>query len=239
MTAAPVALIPSDGGPLVFVADLDRPLLTEDDHHHLARARRLRDGDPLILGDGFGRWRTARFAASTPEPAGPVTSVPVPTPAVGVAFALVKGAKPELVVAKLTELGVDTIVPFEAARSVVRWDEERRASAHTRFVRVAREASMQSRRAVVPEVAAVTGFAEVAAVGGACRADRGGAPPTLATPLILTGPEGGWEEAERAHGLPVVGLAEGVLRAETAAIVAGVVLTQLRAGLVAEVEAQR
>ncbi len=215
------------------MADLDRPVLDDDDHHHLARARRLRAGDPLVLGDGAGRWVAARFGGVEPELAGEPVLAPLPAPPVAVAFALVKGTKPELAVQKLTELGVDAIVPFVAARSVVRWDAARSASGHARLVRVAREAAMQSRRPWLPVVEAVSSFAEVAARPGACRADRGGGPPTLDRPLVLTGPEGGWAPEERALDLPVVGLAEGVLRAETAAIAAGVVLTALRAGLVA------
>jgi 16S rRNA (uracil1498-N3)-methyltransferase len=219
----------------VFVADLEHPLLDDADHHHLSRARRLRDGDPLLLGDGAGRWREARFAGSSPEATGPVTWSPEPTPSVGVAFALVKGSKPELVVQKLTELGIDRIIPFVAARSVVRWDEARSTKARDRLERVAREASMQSRRARLPEVLPVATFAEVAARTGACRADRFGGPPSLDHPLVLTGPEGGWDDDERAAALPVVGLGDGVLRAETAAIAAAVVLTALRAGLVGPV----
>ena len=48
-------------------------------------------------------------------------------------FALVKGGRPELVVQKLTELGVDRIVPFVAERSVVRWEGERADRQHVRL----------------------------------------------------------------------------------------------------------
>src|SRR5690606_33698018 len=111
------------GGPLVFVDDLEHPELTVDDHHHLGRVRRLRRGDPVVIGDGRGSWRSGSFADRVPQDLGPVHTAPPPAPAVGVGFALVKGQKPELVVQKLTELGVDRIVPFVAARSVVRWDD--------------------------------------------------------------------------------------------------------------------
>lgn len=225
--------VPSDGGPFAFVTDLDVPVLADDDHHHLARARRLRDGDPLVLGDGAGRWRAARFAGDRPEPVEEARWAPRPAPAISVAFALVKGARPELAVQKLTELGVDRILPFVAARSVVRWDAARSSHAEARLARVAREAAQQSRRAWLPEVTPVASFAAVAALPGACRADRGGGPVDLALPLVLTGPEGGWDDDERAAGLPVVGLADGVLRAETAAIAAGALLAALRSGLVA------
>lgn len=218
----------------MFVADLANPVLDDGDHHHLSKARRLRPGDALVLGDGSGRWCRARFGAAHLELAGEPVSTPLPWPPVSVGFALVKGAKPELAVQKLTELGVDRIRPFAAARSVVRWDAARSDQAHVRLQRVAREAAMQSRRGWLPMVDTLASFAEVAAEWGACRAERGGDPPTLATPLILTGPEGGWDLTERDAGLPVVGLGPGVLRAETAAIAAGVVLTVLRAGLVEE-----
>jgi RsmE family RNA methyltransferase len=50
--------------------------------------------------------------------------------------------------------------------------------------------------------------------------------------VLLVGPEGGWSDAERDRGLPVVGLGPTTLRAETAAIAAGALLTALRAGAV-------
>lgn len=228
----PGGAVPSDGGPLVFVADVTRPVLADDDHHHLARVRRIRDGAPIVVGDGAGSWCPAVMAGAEPEPTGPVVVAARPTPAVAVGFGLSKGAKPELCVQKLTELGVDRIRPFLAARSVVRWDGAKAEQARVRLTKVAREAAMQSRSAWVPVVDAVVDYAAVAAEPGACRADRGGAPLSLDRPLVLVGPEGGWDDAERAIEVPVVALAAGVLRAETAAITAGVLLTALRQGLV-------
>jgi 16S rRNA (uracil1498-N3)-methyltransferase len=225
--------VPSGGGPLVFVDDLDAPVLDADDHHHLARVRRVRDGDPLVLSDGRGCWRPARMAGDAPTPEGAIVASAAPSPTVGIAFALVKGSKPELAVQKLTELGVDRIVPFAAARSVVRWDAAKQAGAQVRLARVAKEAAMQSRRAWLPEVADVATFAQVAALDGAAIADRGGAPVSLERPFLLIGPEGGWAPEELEVDLPRVALAEGVLRAETAAIVAGSLLVALRAGIVA------
>lgn len=224
--------IPWSGGPLVFVDDVEAPRLTPDDHHHLARVRRLRQGDALVLADGRGTWRTAAFADDVPEPTGEVVSVLEPRPRIGVGFALVKGQKPELVVQKLTEIGVDRIVPFVAERSVVRWDDAKAAQAVSRWTKVAREAAMQSRRPWLPTVDGLRGFAAVAAEPGASRADDGGGPPSLDRPLVLIGPEGGWSDGERAVDLPVVSLGDGVLRAETAAIAAGALLAAMRAGLV-------
>ena len=75
-------------------------------------------------------------------------------------------------------------------------------------------------------------FSEAAAGADLALADIGGGPLALATPTVLVGPEGGWTDEERA-GRTLVGLAGPVLRAETAAVAAGVLLGALRAGLVA------
>jgi RsmE family RNA methyltransferase len=90
---------------------------------------------------------------------------------------------------------------------------------------------MQSRRNRLPEVTDPLPFADVA-VAGAALAEAGGAAPSLERPFVLVGPEGGWDRTELARRLPLVGLGPNVLRAETAAVAAGVLLCALRAGLV-------
>ena len=216
----------------MFVATVEDPLLAEDDHHHLARVRRVRDGDPIVISDGAGTWRRAVMRGDRPDAVSAAHVDSRPVPEVSVGFALVKGSKPELVVQKLTELGMDHIRPFTAERSVVRWDQDRAASASLRLARVAREAAMQSRRPWLPAIHPVASFTEVAALAGAGRADRDGAPVSLTRPIVLIGPEGGWSDDERAAGVPTVGLGPQVLRAETAAIAAATILAALRAGLV-------
>ncbi|MEY2459098.1 MAG: rRNA (uracil1498-N3)-methyltransferase, partial [Acidimicrobiaceae bacterium] len=200
----------------VFVRDLDALELSDEDHHHLARVLRLRPGDELTASDGLGRWRRCRFGAPL-EPTGAVETDDAPNPEITIAFALVKGERPELVVQKLTEVGVDRITPFVAERSVVHWDEQKATRNHVRLVTVAREAAMQSRRTWLPTVEPLAGFADVAGRAGAALTDRGGRPPTLAHPVLLVGPEGGWSERERRADLPSIGLGPTVLRAETAA----------------------
>jgi 16S rRNA (uracil1498-N3)-methyltransferase len=126
------------------------------------------------------------------------------------------------VVQKLTELGVDRIVPFAAGRSIVRWDAVRAARHVERLSAVARAAAAQCHRARLPEVTPLASFAEVAALPGAARCDRGGAPPR---PRPSHPPGGARGRVDRRGAgrrrLPTVGLVDHVLRAETAAIVAG------------------
>lgn len=219
--------------PWVFVDDVDSPVLTPSDRHHLERVLRVRVGDEVVVCDGAGRWRPGTLGAGGAiEPVAEVEVAARAEPTVTIAFAITKGERPELVVQKLTELGVDRIVPFTAARSVARWDRGRAAGHIERLRRVAREASMQSRRPWLPEVADLATFAEAAALPGATMADRDGAPPALDRPAVLVGPEGGWTDEERSCGLPAVGLGPGVMRAETAAIAAAALLGGLREGLI-------
>ena len=220
----------------VFVADLDAPELDEGDRHHLGRVLRLRPGEAVTVSDGAGRWRPCRLRAGLGlEPDGPVTEEPRAAPAVTVAFALTKGERPEWVVQKLTEVGVDRIVPVAAARSVVRWEGGKATAQVARLRQVARAAAMQARRAWLPEVGELAGFAEAVerlAPEGVALVHAGGSPPSLDRPAVLVGPEGGWAPAELERSLPMVSLGPTVLRAETAAVAAGLLLCAIRGGLV-------
>ncbi|MBA2279912.1 MAG: 16S rRNA (uracil(1498)-N(3))-methyltransferase [Actinomycetota bacterium] len=217
--------------PLVYVDDLDDPVLALADHHHLARVRRLRPGAAVSVGDGVGGWRPARFGERC-EPDGPILRQARPEPTLTVAFALTKGDKPEVAVQALTEVGVDRIVPFVAERTVVRWAPDKAARNAARLRAVAREAGMQSRRAWVPEVADVAGFDTIAALAaegeGAALAHPDGGPPPTRLHTLLIGPEGGWSASEEAAIAGRVRLGPHVLRAATAAVVGGALLVALR-----------
>ncbi len=218
-------------GPHAFVADVHAPELEAEDRHHLERALRLRHGDPLTVGDGDGRWRECRFGDNL-EVAGEVVEVAQPSEEVSVGFSILKGHRPELILQKLTELGVDRIIPLLAERSIVRWDADKCTLQHQRFLRIVREAAMQSRRVRLPVVERITEPAETASRPGTALAQAGGRRLQAGDRTILVGPEGGWTPAEVA-GHDVVDLGTTVLRAETAAIAAGTLLTALRDGRVA------
>jgi 16S rRNA (uracil1498-N3)-methyltransferase len=234
----------------VFVDDPARPELGDDDVHHLSRVLRLREGEEVIVADGAGSWaRTRWLGDGTLEPLadgagvgadGAVQHEPRPEPVLTVAFAPVKGERPEWVVQKLTELGIDRIVPLRTERSVVRWSGARGQATVARLRKVAREAAAQSRRVWLPEVAETVGFADLAGLGApgeVVLAQLSGDRPTVAQRVVAVGPEGGWSSDELSSGLPTVGFGLSVLRAETAAVTAGALLASLRTGTVAAVHA--
>lgn len=220
-------MIPDRALPFAFVDDLEAPELDDGERHHLERVRRLRAGDALTVGDGRGSFRLVRFGPVL-DVAGPVQHAPREAPAITIAFALTKVGKSELAVEKLTELNVDVIAPFVAERTIVRWDDAKAARNVERWRVIAREAAAQAHRPWLPTVADVVTFADVAALPGASLADPDGEPPSLEHAVVLVGPEGGWAAEELAAATHRTRLARTVLRAETAAVVAGALLVALR-----------
>ena len=133
---------------------------------------------------------------------------------------------------KLTELGVDRIVPFVAERSVVRWDADKADRNVERLRRVAREAAMQSRRTWLPEVADGRDLRRGARPCPArSRAERGGAPPDARPPDAADRPRGRLvRRRARPAARPRSALGPSVLRAETAAITGAALLVRAAVG---------
>lgn len=220
---------------------LDEIRVDGPDGHHLARVRRLRPGERATATDGAGKWREYEVTTvAGPQlelrATGPTHTVRKEQPEITVAFALTKGSKPEVAVRQLTELGVDRIVPVVAARSIARPADARAESFTLRMRRVAREATMQSRRARLPAIERPVPLLDLAGRAGLVVAELGA--PTadrLADPgpegwTLLVGPEGGFdpEEREVLGSEDRVGLGPHVLRAETAAVAGAAVLVTLR-----------
>lgn len=217
----------------VFVGDLSHPILTSDDDHHLTRVLRLRAGEIVIAADGAGSWR--RCAYSSLGEALTLLDDEIHheavTAPIAVAFAPVKGDRPEWAFSKLVELGVDTICLLMTDRSIVKWGDERAEKHRLRLDKLAIAASGQCRRVTLPKLIGPMTLHEAAqALPGLVLADIGGAPALPGLNMVAIGPEGGWSDAERSLGLPTVGLGGTVLRAETAAVAAGSLLGALRSG---------
>lgn len=223
----------------VFVQDIAHPVLDDADAHHLLRVMRLRPGETVTVSDGRGSWRVCEMSgdgglAITSDD---VRTESSPQVRITVAFGVTKADKPEVVVQKLTEIGIDHIAPVLMEHSVVRWDTEKIDRQHDRFVKVAREAAMQSRQVFLPVVHRVLGsigeLLDAALITGQqgeiAAADPAGDDSMLGLTAIVVGPEGGFSPAELGRFDRRVALPGGVLRAETASIAAGVLLAHGRA----------
>ena len=167
--------------------------------------------------------------------------VPRPSVRIELVQALAKGDRDELAVQASTELGVDVITPWQAARSVSRWDAAKREKGVTRWRQIAREAGKQAHRAWLPEVGGPLTTAQLCERAAATRMLV--LEPTAALRLsewmpdptdcrdiaIVVGPEGGIDAGEltslEAAGATLVRLGEHVLRTSTAGPAAIAVLS--------------
>jgi len=210
----------------VLVDDVDAPVLDDATAHHVFRVLRLRDGDHVTVTDGRGHWRACREAASGLEPTGPVSMVIAPAEPCTVAFAIPKSDRPEWIVQKLTELGVDRIVLLHAERSVVRWETDRADRHLAKLQRVAIEALQQSRGVWLPSNVGPVPAGEV--LPELVAAEPGGRSEFAMVRGVAIGPEGGWTEHELDLAADRVTLGDRVLRVETAAVTAGVHLVANR-----------
>lgn len=218
---------------------------------HAVSVARVRVGEPLRIADGRGTVVTGAVASTGRDVltlvVEDVTVDPAPRPALVLVQALAKGGRDEMAVQAATEIGVDRIVPWSAARSVSRWDGPKTEKGRARWAAIAHEAAKQAVRSRVPEVDAPVTTAQLAAGAGreARRAlvvlDPVGAvrlsawePPADVDEIVLVvGPEGGIDGSEfdrlAAAGAARVRLGDTVLRTSTAGPAALAVL-QTRLG---------
>jgi len=216
--------------------------LTGAEAKHAAVVRRLRVGETVTLGDGRGVWLSGVAEEVAPARVdvriAERTVREAPAPRIVLVQALAKGDRDELAIQAACELGADEIVPWQASRSVSRWEGPKAAKGRERWATIVREAAKQAHRAWVPEVTPPETTAQLAA-----RAERQRVlllDPTASVRLselepdgrdlvLVVGPEGGIapDELDRlTHaGAERVLLGDTVLRTSTAGPAAIAVLS--------------
>lgn len=211
----------------------DRVSIGGAEARHAVTVSRLGLGESISIGNGSGLVATGTVVtAEHTELAIEVTEVveePRRTPALFLAQALAKGDRDELAVQAATELGVDGVIPWAAARSISRWEGAKVAKGRDRWTAIVREATKQSLRAWLPDVLELTTTKQLARLAESTRMLV--LEPTAALALselepddrdivLLAGPEGGIApqelEALAAAGASIVRLGDEVLRTSTA-----------------------
>lgn len=133
-----------------------RGVLIGSEAAHALQALRVRGGERVVLTDGKGRAATCTVVASEKQSLSyvveSVQQPPKPEPEIWLVQALAKGGRDELAIQTATELGATGIIGWQAERSVVRWDETKRAKGLSRWNQICIEAAKQSQRAHFPEV---------------------------------------------------------------------------------------
>lgn len=215
-----------------------------DEGRHAVTVRRMRAGEAVEVVDGQGLRAYGSVVATVGKDRLEVLVEraqvePAPSPRLVVVQAVPKGERGEVAVETLTEVGVDVVVPWAAARCVVRWDGERAGRGVARWRRTALEAAKQSRRSWVPIVPDLADTADVAALiaassravvlhGAAALRLSSLAIPADGDVVLVVGPEGGLTDAEittfEAAGALSARLGATVLRTSTAGTAAAAVV---------------
>lgn len=220
--------------------------LTGGSANHLGKVLRLRENDAVILFNGDGLDYTARIISVTRQEvlvlvgasADPETESPIN---VSLLQGICRNQRMDLLIQKSTELGVESILPILAERSVVKLTGERVEKKLAHWRNIAISACEQSRRACIPDIRRPESLATVCE-----RLDKTGTRLVLdpagddipeatirsaSSIALLVGPEGGLTDTERetasSAGFMRVRLGPRILRTETAPLAALSILQYL------------
>lgn len=203
--------------------------------HRLGRVLRVQPGERITLCDGKGHEAffdieliEAKAIHGTMHDVR--ASLAEPSRHVCVYLPLLQSDNTELAIQKMTEAGVAEVRLIITDRTI------KKHANHERLQSVAREASEQCGRGIVPRILAPESFdhalaqcellSYAALTSGGASLREANAPDTCA---LWIGPEGGWSEREEAAfrdvGATSISLGERILRAETAAIIGTYLLT--------------
>jgi len=213
--------------------------LTGTEGHHAAAVRRMRVGEAIALTNGLGLKARGVVRAVAPKQltvaVHSVETIESPVVSFTLVQAVAKGDRDELAIQAATELGAGKVVPWQADRSISKWDGKEEKN-RERWQQIVDEAAKQALRPWFPEVAQVQSSKSLAkqiseSVGTYLVLD-----PTSPISLnqvelsksgevaLIVGPEGGITEAELAlfetAGAKRVHLGSGILRTSTAGMAA-------------------
>jgi 16S rRNA (uracil1498-N3)-methyltransferase len=216
--------------------------LSDGDARHARNVLRLRKGDAVAAFDGEGREFVCEIDGSDGRLTTLVVLEEITPPAaespldLTLGAAVLKGERFELVIQKAVELGVKRLVPLISTRSAVKIGST--GTRVERWRKIAVEASKQCGRAALMKIDEIATLDDI--IGGEVSGDherilfseRGGEaldlPPGTSRITAVTGPEGGWDDAEleaaSSAGFLLVTLHGRTLRAETAAIAFAAIL---------------
>ena len=206
------------------------------DVHHIKNVMRYKEGDKIecvyneavyhceIINPNSNKVKILSVEESTYEEKYPLT----------IAVGLVKEQKFDLIIQKLTELGVKEIIPVKMERSIVKLGEEKITKKQERWQKIAKEAAEQSKRTTIPQIYNPISFNELSNLSY----DKKFVCSTkeceklnynylqqikeCATMIFVIGPEGGITEKEEdlllASGYSPISFGNQIMRVETSTI---------------------
>lgn len=215
----------------------DQFTLSKDDSYHILKVMRMSLGDKIEVVSS-GKTYISELICLEPLVVAKVVEEMVDSPELPISVtlvqALVKEQKMDFILQKTTELGIDRVIPYMAARSVVRL-EKKEIKKLERWQKIVKEASEQSKRTRIPDVLPVMTISEILNLKDydvkllcTVRENTKNIKNLLsnvvegAKMIVVVGPEGGFTEDEEEQlirgGFQTVSLGKSVLRTETASL---------------------
>ena len=225
--------------PTILVSQNKIIINDKDTVHHIKNVLRLKEKDRICIFDGKGAEYIGSIGSLSAQNMFITIEEKLTSQNCGVnitvACAIPKKAKMGDIIDKLTQLGVDRIIPLQTERVIIKLDKQKKISRLQRWQKIAINSSQQSQRRRVPVVEPITNIKKALSqsqdydlkliptligerkllkeVIGVCR------PKNI---LVFIGPEGDFTpqevEAAKKAGFVPVSLGELVLRVETAAV---------------------
>ena len=191
-----------------------------------ARSLRIRAGEQIAITNGAGKVGFASVTAENPVQfqIHHISVEDMPAPRFHLVQALAKNDRDEMALQASVELGCRTVTPWQAARSIVKWDQKAERN-QSRWQSIAIEAMKQSQQSFLCEVGPLATTKALAPIGIGILLDPRGEAPLASIEAagdytIVVGPEGGIAEEEllvlKSAGFRSYRMGGSVLRASTA-----------------------
>ncbi|TQR19275.1 16S rRNA (uracil(1498)-N(3))-methyltransferase [Psychrobacillus vulpis] len=220
--------------------------ITGEDAHHMIQVMRMSPGDHVYVVSSNNTYTMEIVEGSSKSVLLQViemhehsNEMPIK---ISIVCGLPKGDKLELITQKATELGMHTLYPFEAKRSIVKWDKQKNEKKLARLQKIAKEAAEQSHRSFIPHIHNPISLTELLEIAKTYDvkfvADEEDAKSTIRKKfaeqlkkvydkqsiLIVFGPEGGLDRSEiqllKENEFQPISLGPRILRTETAPLYA-------------------
>lgn len=212
----------------------DKFILYDSDIHHIKKVMRYKIGDEIEVTNNQTVY-TCKITNMDPIKLETLTSKSEDRELnidLTIAISLVNEQKFDLILQKLTELGVTTIIPVKTERSIVKLDDKKANKKIERWQMICKEASEQSHRTKIPKVENIITLKEligldkdvklICSLNEHTKKLSDYLTKDISSLLFAIGPEGGFTQQEESlllnNKFMPVSLGKRVMRVETAAI---------------------
>ncbi len=210
----------------------DKFILEDSDYHHIKNVMRMdnKDNIEVVYNNNLYLAKIDDIKENIISKVKKIEIQKQKRPEIVLYIPLLKEQKMDYILQKSTELGVNTIIPIETSRSIIKIDEKKYLKKRQRWMKICKEASEQSKRITIPEIGfleTIDSLKEVKSVKLVCSTkEKTKNLKNIVKTIkdcdkinVVIGPEGGLLEEEEntliKNGFIPVSLGDRIMRVET------------------------